>query len=78
MRWVYAVRLRLRWLFRRAQVENELRAEFQYHLDRQIEPGPVGAGRADRVTAQRLEVRLLSLHCSRPCGDVGAFQQRYW
>ena len=37
MRWIYAVRLRLRSLFRRERVEEELRAEFQYHLDRQVE-----------------------------------------
>lgn len=37
MRWIYALRLRLRSLFRRSKVEEELNGEFQYHLDRQIE-----------------------------------------
>jgi putative ABC transport system permease protein len=37
VRWIYALRLRLRSVFRRTEVEEELRAEFQYHLDRQIE-----------------------------------------
>ena len=35
--WFYTVPLRLRSLFRRAQVEQELDEELQYHLERQIE-----------------------------------------
>lgn len=35
--WFYTVPLRLRSLFRRAQVEQELDEEFRYHLERQIE-----------------------------------------
>src|SRR5262245_8106996 len=35
--WFYTVPLRLRSLFRRAQVEQELDDELRYHLDRQIE-----------------------------------------
>jgi predicted permease len=35
--WVYALPLRLRSLFRRRQVEQELRDELAYHLDRKIE-----------------------------------------
>ncbi|HKQ80020.1 MAG TPA: ABC transporter permease [Blastocatellia bacterium] len=35
--WFYTVPLRLRSLFRRAQVEEELDEEFSYHLERQIE-----------------------------------------
>jgi hypothetical protein len=35
--WFYIVPLRLRSLFRRAQVEQELDEELRYHLDRQIE-----------------------------------------
>jgi putative ABC transport system permease protein len=35
--WVYTLPLRLRSLFRRAQVERELDEELRYHLDRQIE-----------------------------------------
>jgi putative ABC transport system permease protein len=35
--WLYIVPLRLRSLFRRAQVEQELDEELRYHLDRQIE-----------------------------------------
>ena len=37
MRWYYKLRLRLRSMLRRSRVEDELGAEFQYHLDRQIE-----------------------------------------
>ena len=37
MRWFYTVPLRLRSLFRRRQVEQELDEELRYHLDRQIE-----------------------------------------
>jgi len=37
MRWLYTLPLRLRSLFRRSRMEEELRAEFQYHLDRQME-----------------------------------------
>jgi predicted permease len=37
MRWIYILHLRLRSLFRRAQVEEELHTEFEYHLNRQIE-----------------------------------------
>ncbi|PYU91742.1 MAG: hypothetical protein DMG08_14535 [Acidobacteria bacterium] len=36
-RWFYRVRLRLRTLFRRNQVERELDEEFRYHLDQRIE-----------------------------------------
>src|SRR5580698_2724271 len=49
MRWVYAIRLRLRSLFRRAQVENELRAEFQYHLDRETERNEAGGMSPDQA-----------------------------
>src|SRR5262245_9884562 len=35
--WFYIVPLRLRSLFRRRQVEQELDAEMRYHLERQIE-----------------------------------------
>jgi hypothetical protein len=35
--WFYIAPLRLRSLFRRAQVEQELDEELRYHLDRQIE-----------------------------------------
>src|SRR5262245_3652537 len=35
--WLYKLPLRLRSLFRRAQVEQELDEEFRYHLERQIE-----------------------------------------
>src|ERR1700746_3285187 len=35
--WIYKLPLRLRSLFRRSQVENELSEELHYHLDRQIE-----------------------------------------
>src|SRR5215468_7755292 len=35
--WFYTLPLRLRSLFRRAQVERELDEELHYHLDRQIE-----------------------------------------
>ena len=37
MRWIYRSRLRLRSIFRRSACEAELCAEFQDHLDRQIE-----------------------------------------
>src|ERR1044072_2077118 len=36
-RWFYTLPLRLRSLFRRGQVEQELDEELRYHLDRQIE-----------------------------------------
>ena len=35
--WFYTVPLRLRSLFRRAQVEQELDEELRYHIERQIE-----------------------------------------
>jgi hypothetical protein len=35
-RWVYTIPLRLRSLFRRAQVERELNEEFLFHLDQEI------------------------------------------
>ena len=35
--WFYTVPLRLRSLFRRAQVEQELDEELRYHIDRQTE-----------------------------------------
>lgn len=37
IRWFYVVPLRLRSLFRRKQVEQELDEELRYHLDRQVE-----------------------------------------
>src|SRR5690349_9411333 len=37
MRWVYTVPLRLRSLFRRNAVEQDLADELRYHLERQIE-----------------------------------------
>src|SRR5215471_2250149 len=36
-RWFYTAPLRLRSLFRRSQVEQELDEELRYHIDRQIE-----------------------------------------
>lgn len=53
--WIYKLPLRVRSLFRRRQVENDLAEELQYHLDRQIEilTGQ-GLSPADaRVTALR-------------------------
>src|SRR5688500_17515870 len=35
--WLYTLPLRLRSLFRRSRVEDELDEEFQYHLERQIQ-----------------------------------------
>src|SRR5262245_59339679 len=35
--WFYTIPLRLRSLFRRSQVEQELDEELRYHIDRQIE-----------------------------------------
>ncbi|HKR32701.1 MAG TPA: ABC transporter permease, partial [Terriglobales bacterium] len=35
--WIYKLPLRLRSLFRRSRVEQDLREEFEYHLDRKIE-----------------------------------------
>jgi len=35
--WIYTIPLRLRSLFRRGQVEQELNEELQYHLERRIE-----------------------------------------
>lgn len=35
--WIYKLPLRLRSLFRRSRVEQELREEFEYHLERKIE-----------------------------------------
>ena len=67
MRWIYALRLRLRSLFRRAQVEKELRAEFQYHLDRQMERNEAGGmspfcivGYSSRAAAQTTRERQWS------------------
>ena len=42
-RWIYTVPLRLRSLFRRDQVEQELDEELQYHLDRKTEEN-IGRG----------------------------------
>src|SRR5437899_1541998 len=36
-RWLYTVPLRLRSLFRRSQVENDLDEELRFHLEQQIE-----------------------------------------
>jgi predicted permease len=36
MRWIYKFRLRLRTIFRRKQVEDELGSELQFHLEQQI------------------------------------------
>jgi macrolide transport system ATP-binding/permease protein len=35
--WFYTIPLRLRSIFRRAQVERDLDEELQYHLDKKIE-----------------------------------------
>lgn len=35
--WLYKLPLRLRSLFRQSRVEQELRQEFEYHLERKIE-----------------------------------------
>jgi putative ABC transport system permease protein len=37
MRWIYKLPLRLRSLFRKNRVENELREELRFHLEKQIE-----------------------------------------
>src|ERR1051325_6869184 len=36
-RWIYTVPLRLRSLFRRRRVEDEMNEELRYHVERQIE-----------------------------------------
>jgi predicted permease len=46
-RWVYTVPLRLRSLFRRGRVEQELDEELRYHLERQIEVN-LAQGMTDR------------------------------
>src|SRR5215467_9811241 len=40
--WIYAAPLRLKSLFRRRQVEQDLDDELQYHLDRKIEEHVAG------------------------------------
>src|SRR5262245_58558801 len=35
--WIYTIRLHLRSLFRRTQIEQELDEELRYHLERQID-----------------------------------------
>jgi hypothetical protein len=37
--WLYTIPLRLRSLFRRRRVEQELNEELQFHLERKIEEG---------------------------------------
>ena len=49
--WFYAVPLRLRSLFRRRQVEQELDEELQYHLERKI--GGIHRAGADARQARR-------------------------
>ena len=55
MRWLAIVVLRLRTLLRRSQVERELQAEIQFHMDEQIaEYQAAGMGPAEaRALAQR-------------------------
>ena len=56
-RWFYKVRLRLRTLLRRDQVERELDEEFRYHLDQRMEQ-EIARGLA-REDARRVAVRAM-------------------
>ncbi len=56
-RWFYKVRLRLRTLFRRSQVERELDEEFRYHLEQRVEQ-EIARGLAPEE-ARRIAVRAM-------------------
>ena len=57
MRWIHTLRLWARALLRRNRVEDELREEFQYHLDRQIEQNTLLG--MDREDARHAALRAI-------------------
>ena len=69
-RWLYTVPLRLRSLFRRERVEQELEEELQYHLERKMEntrrrvllPSKRGKPLCARWTASRNTKRNAPTH----------------
>src|SRR6266516_733588 len=69
-RWFYKVRLRLRTLLRRDQVERELDEEFRYHLDQRMEQ-EIARGLA-REDARRVAVRAMEgvEQKKEECGDM--------
>ena len=62
--WFYTIRLRLRSVFRRRQVEQELDEEFQFHLSQRIATGLCGVDAPDQglIKLRRLSSLLLP-HC---------------
>ena len=70
MRWISKLRLRLRSLFFRNRMEQELDEELRYHLEREMEEGALGSTAG---IEQRKE------ECSatdQPCGYTGGFALR--
>src|SRR2546430_11081463 len=62
-RWLTQIRLAVRSLFRRPQVDQELDEEFQYHLERQIEDNlRRGLAPEEARYADRKSTRLNSSH----------------
>ncbi len=81
MRWIYQIPLRIRSLFQRRQVEQELEEEFRYHLDREIQERITGglAPEAARDAARRamggLEQRKEECRDARRVNLVEGFLQ---
>src|SRR6267154_2126836 len=80
-RWLYTIPLRLRSLFRRKRVEQELDDEFRFHLERQMEAAvlqgvPPDDARAAALRAlDRIELRKEECRDMRRIGFIDNLMQ---
>jgi uncharacterized glyoxalase superfamily protein PhnB len=76
--WFYTAPLRLRSLFRRSQVEQELDKELRYHIERQIEEHIAkGMAPEDVVNQKKLRTTFSPPTPELPVTDVERAQRHY-
>jgi hypothetical protein len=63
--WLYTIPLRLRSIFLRHRVEQELQEELQFHLEQRIAQ-EIGAGKT-REEARRAALRAMEVVCVKFC-----------
>jgi len=76
--WFYTVPLRLRSLFRRAQVEQELDEELRYHLERQIEENIVKGMTPEEARYAALRAIGGIERRKEECRDIFQCLERRW
>src|ERR1039457_6737661 len=68
--WLYAMPLRLRSLFRRRRVEQELDDELQFHLEREIQRA-IARGKDPREARRQALLALRNIEqCKEECRDM--------